>query len=34
MENKNQTESLKFRKEDGEFSNPHNNVLTSKQHRI
>ncbi|MDR0739367.1 MAG: hypothetical protein LBF00_00560 [Mycoplasmataceae bacterium] len=34
MKTKNQTESLKFRREDGEFSNAHNNALTSKQHRI
>ncbi|MDR2369600.1 MAG: leucine-rich repeat domain-containing protein, partial [Mycoplasmataceae bacterium] len=34
MESKNQTESLKFRKEDGEPSNPDNNVLNSEQHRI
>jgi hypothetical protein len=34
MKSKNQTESLKFRKEDGEISNVHNNILTSEQHRI
>ncbi|MDR2369538.1 MAG: hypothetical protein LBD63_02825 [Mycoplasmataceae bacterium] len=34
MKNKNQTEALKFRKEDGVPSNPYNNVLTSEQHRI
>jgi hypothetical protein len=30
----NQTEALKFRRIDGEFSNAHNNVLTTQQHRI